>query len=182
MKDAGRPQVKLAFNEWGIGNVSDGDAFDYALVAADFLVEIFRNDVEQACYWNHNMGPEKSRVLATTENRSRLLKLNPVAHVFEMYAHALGGKLLEVATSEKCVYGFAVRGPGDELQVYLLNKNEQPAAVELSIEPGELEGMRVRTEALVAPGVIGRWSIADLLSILTAWDADVVTGLVDVRG
>jgi len=152
MKDAGRPQVKLAFNEWGIGNVSDGDEFDYALVAADFLVEIFRNDVEQACYWNLNMGPGKSRVLATTENRSRLLKFNPVAHVFEMYAHALGGELLEVATSEKCVYGFAVRGPGDELQVYLLNKNEQPAAVELSIEPGELEGMRVRTEALVAPG------------------------------
>lgn len=32
-------------------------------------------------------------------------------------------------------------------------------------------------EALVAPGVIGRWSVADLLSILTAWDAEVVTGL-----
>jgi hypothetical protein len=32
-------------------------------------------------------------------------------------------------------------------------------------------------EALVTPGVIGRWSIADLLSILTAWDAEVVTGL-----
>lgn len=32
-------------------------------------------------------------------------------------------------------------------------------------------------EALAAPGVIGRWSVADLLSILTAWDAEVVTGL-----
>jgi hypothetical protein len=32
-------------------------------------------------------------------------------------------------------------------------------------------------EALIVPGVIGRWSIADLLSILTAWDAEVVTGL-----
>ena len=32
-------------------------------------------------------------------------------------------------------------------------------------------------EGLVAPGVIGRWSVADLLSILTAWDAEVVTGL-----
>jgi hypothetical protein len=27
-------------------------------------------------------------------------------------------------------------------------------------------------EALVQPGAIGRWSIADLLSILTAWDAE----------
>ena len=31
-------------------------------------------------------------------------------------------------------------------------------------------------EALTQPGVVGRWAIADLLSILTAWDAEVVTG------
>ncbi len=37
-------------------------------------------------------------------------------------------------------------------------------------------------EALLAPGVIGRWSIADLLSILTAWDAEVVTGLLRLKG
>lgn len=36
-------------------------------------------------------------------------------------------------------------------------------------------------EALLAPGVIGRWSIADLLSILTAWDAEVVTGLLRLK-
>ena len=35
--------------------------------------------------------------------------------------------------------------------------------------------------ALVQPGVIGRWSIADLLSILTAWDAEVVTSLMQLR-
>ena len=37
-------------------------------------------------------------------------------------------------------------------------------------------------EALVQPGAIGRWSIADLLSILTAWDAEVVTGLMHLQG
>jgi hypothetical protein len=36
-------------------------------------------------------------------------------------------------------------------------------------------------EALLTPGVIGRWSIADLLSILTAWDAEVVTGLLRLQ-
>ncbi len=36
-------------------------------------------------------------------------------------------------------------------------------------------------EALIAPGAIGRWSIADLLSILTAWDAEVVTGLLRLQ-
>jgi len=37
-------------------------------------------------------------------------------------------------------------------------------------------------EALVQPGAIGRWAIADLLSILTAWDAEVVTGLMQLQG
>jgi len=36
-------------------------------------------------------------------------------------------------------------------------------------------------EALTQPGVIGRWAIADLLSILTAWDAEVVTGLLRLQ-
>jgi len=36
-------------------------------------------------------------------------------------------------------------------------------------------------EVLVEPGAIGRWSIADLLSILTAWDAEVVTGLLRLK-
>lgn len=35
--------------------------------------------------------------------------------------------------------------------------------------------------ALLAPGAVGRWSIADLLSILTAWDAEVVTGLLRLK-
>ena len=35
-------------------------------------------------------------------------------------------------------------------------------------------------EALVQQGAIGRWAIADLLSILTAWDAEVVTGLMQL--
>lgn len=36
-------------------------------------------------------------------------------------------------------------------------------------------------EALVQSGVVGRWSIANLLSILTAWDAEVVTALMQLR-
>ncbi len=36
-------------------------------------------------------------------------------------------------------------------------------------------------EALAQPGVVGRWAIADLLSILTAWDAEVVTALMQLH-
>lgn len=36
-------------------------------------------------------------------------------------------------------------------------------------------------EALSQPGVVGDWSIAGLLSVLTAWDAEVVTGLMRLK-
>ena len=32
-------------------------------------------------------------------------------------------------------------------------------------------------EALLAPGAVGDWSIADLLAVLTAWEAEMVTAL-----
>ena len=39
----------------------------------------------------------------------------------------------------------------------------------------------VPDETLMEPGVIGDWAIADLLSLLTAWDAEVVTGLMRLK-
>jgi hypothetical protein len=39
----------------------------------------------------------------------------------------------------------------------------------------------VPDEALVEPRMVMAWSIADLLSILTAWDAEVVTGLMQLK-
>lgn len=36
-------------------------------------------------------------------------------------------------------------------------------------------------ETLLEPGVIDDWSIADVLSLLTAWDAEVVTGLMQLK-
>lgn len=36
-------------------------------------------------------------------------------------------------------------------------------------------------EALLAPGAAGEWSIRDLLFLLTAWDAELVTGLMQIK-
>ena len=36
-------------------------------------------------------------------------------------------------------------------------------------------------EALLEPNTVVGWSIADLLSVLTAWDAEVVTGLMHIK-
>jgi hypothetical protein len=39
----------------------------------------------------------------------------------------------------------------------------------------------VPDEALLEPGTVGDWSIADLISVLTAWDAEVITGLMRLK-
>jgi len=152
---AGRWDVRLAFNEWGVGRVRGGNPFKYALVAADMLLELIRCGVYQACYWNLNMGPMASRVLCTANDRHTLLKLNPVARVFEMYAGALEKELVEVESSMAGVYGFAVTDPNDGLlQIYLLNKTAETVSAEVSVV-GSSRGYEVAwMERFVAPGVI----------------------------
>jgi len=148
-----RSHVKLAFNEWGLGKVTDGDAFDHALVASDFMIEMFRNRVHQACYWNLNMGSRESRVLETTDKQHALKALNPVAHVFEMYAHALNKPLLEMASSRRDVYGFAVRDPATKaLHVYLLNKSLAAVSARLDITGASATRGTVQVESFIRPG------------------------------
>ncbi|MDD4734508.1 MAG: hypothetical protein PHP44_00220 [Kiritimatiellae bacterium] len=153
MKSAGRPNVKLAFNEWGVGKLTDGNEFDQALVAADYLIEVFRNDVYQACCWNLNMGPAETRILVTTDSKRRLLKLNPIAHVFEMVAHAMGNELLETESSAKSVYGFAALGQEGDLQVYLINKGNEAASVQFIIENAGFDATKAHAESFVSPGI-----------------------------
>jgi alpha-N-arabinofuranosidase len=153
MKAAGRPQVKLGFNEWGVGGVKGGDKFDNALVAADFMIEMFRNRVEQACYWNLNMGSGNSQILHTASDRHELVELNPIAHVFEMFAHALEKPLLPVASSQERVYGFAVKDTAaDAIRVFLLNKSDAATSVEIDVANAGFDGAEVRVESFVSPG------------------------------
>ncbi len=161
MKSAGRPNVKLAFNEWGVGKLTDGNEFYQALVAADYLIEVFRNDVYQACCWNLNMGPAETQILVTTDGKSRLLKFNPIAHIFEMVAPALGNELLEMKSSAKSIYGFAARGRDGDLQVYLINKGNEAASVQLNIETAGFDAMKSRVESFVSPGVMVSHEIAE---------------------
>ena len=148
-----RSHVKLGFNEWGLGSVRDGDAFDHALIAADFMIELFRNRVHQACYWNLNMGNQHTRVLVRGSDRSMLKSLNPVAHVFEMYAHALETQLLEMTNSRPDVYGFAVRNAVTKaLHVYLLNKGVASVSVGIDITGPAARSGTVQVESFLRPG------------------------------
>ena len=150
-----RSHVKLGFNEWGLGGVPGGDAFDHALIAADFMIELFRNRVHQACYWNLNMGAGPARVLVRGrgESKDTLKSLNPVSHVFEMYAHALGAQLIELTSSRRDVYGFAVRDAEKKtLHIYLLNKIAANVSLKIDIAGSAQREVAVQTESFTRPG------------------------------
>ena len=90
----GKPNVKFGMNEWGLGNIAGSNKNENAILVADYLIGIFRNDVFMANYWNLNMGNEQTKILDTEKNQ--LVGLNPVAGIFEMFASAMGKKLVRV--------------------------------------------------------------------------------------
>ncbi len=157
MAQAGKPQMKVAFNEWGLQASHEEDAahdpFSAALIAADYLLEMFRNDVYQACYWNLNVGPEASRILRTSDHGHTLAGFNPVADIFRMYAHALNKKLLVVRSSDPRVYGFATIDLADkQTELYLLNKAETAMPLEIHLTNRGMNHAQLTLEAFASPG------------------------------
>ena len=107
--------TKLGFNEWGIGGMVNGNTYHYALLAADLMTQMFKNEVYSACYWNLNISSGdggKSRVFTTTNQQ--FSAFNPVAHVFKQYAPVLGNHYLEVVSSNQQVYGIASISPAKD--------------------------------------------------------------------
>lgn len=130
--------TKLAFNEWGIGGMVDGNYYHYALLAADLMTQMFKNDIYSACYWNLNISSGdggKSRIFSIKESTKEFDKFNPVARVFQQYAPALGGNYLDIVSDVQKVYGIASINPArDTVQVLLLNKSENRSCVHFSIK------------------------------------------------
>jgi hypothetical protein len=127
--------TKLGFNEWGLGGMVNGNEYHYALLAADLMTQMFKNDVYSACYWNLNISSGdggKSRIFTT--NNQQFSAFNPVAHVFKQYAPVLGNHYLEVISSDRQVYGIASISPAqDTLQLLLLNKSAQKSNLRLTV-------------------------------------------------
>jgi alpha-L-arabinofuranosidase len=154
MKSAGK-DVQLAFNEWGAAMAGDSGPFHVALVKADYLVTLFRQQVYSACDWNLNMGPGKSKILNTKNDGHDLTGLSPAALVFEMCASAQEKQNLLAASSDPLVYGFAAKDPETgAVQIYLLNKYSNPVSVKLSVRGLPWTEADCSVTSFVEPGVV----------------------------
>lgn len=131
MERIGKLNVKFGMNEWGLGNIVGSNENENALLVADYLIEVFRNDVYMANYWNLNMGHKQTKILHTENNQ--LVGLNPIAGIFEMYASALGEKLVRVDCTDKKVYGFSSFDENTKsVQLFLMNKSKEVSNIEIS--------------------------------------------------
>lgn len=145
--------IHHAHNEWGIGGhlkEMNGD-FDYALLAADFLIEIFRHPTFMACYWNLNMGPMSSRIFRVEKNGD--ITLQSPALTFELIAQAMEQVLVEIESSDKATYGFSVKNrKSGGYQMFLLNKSSVKKVLSVSMENGKTQF--TGGQVLISPGKI----------------------------
>ena len=126
--------TKLSMNEWGIGDLVDGNAYQYALLAADYMTLMYKNDIYSACYWNLNIGASKSRIFLTKNSNQSFDKFNPIEKVFRQYAPLLGGNYLEIVSSDNKVYGVAsINKSKDTIQVLILNKSVEKCSVKFTL-------------------------------------------------
>jgi len=147
--------TKLGFNEWGLGGMVNGNAYHYALLAADLMTQMFKNEVYSACYWNLNIssGDEGKSRIFTINNHKQVENFNPVSHVFKQYAPVLGNHYLDVNSDNQEVYGIASLCPTqDTLQVLLLNKSANRTNVSIDIE-GFIPGEKVWEDSFDQMGV-----------------------------
>jgi len=127
--------TKLGMNEWGIGGMVGGNIYQYALLAADLMTQMFKNDVYSACYWNLNIGNVNSRIFTTNAVTKDFNAFNPIANVFKMYTPVLGTNYLSASSDIQKIYGIAsINHSKDTMQVLLLNKSPEKYKIKLSVD------------------------------------------------
>jgi hypothetical protein len=126
-------ETKLAFNEWGLGAMENGNEYQYALLVADLMTDMYKNDIYSACYWNLNIGNEiKSRIFRVNNSTKTVEKFNPISKVFLQYAPTLGNNYVGLNSNNQQVYGFAsLNVEKDTIQIMLLNKSPDNSCIHI---------------------------------------------------
>lgn len=161
----GKPDVQIAMNEWGLGNIKNASPFENALIASDYLIEMYRNNIYMGCYWNLNIGDKNSRIFIAKEDGTGVDYFNPVATVFELLGKAPGKQYLNVDCTHKEVYGFAtIERKSGNISVYLLNKSEKESETELRLRSLNRMVKDITLYSFVNPGKIEKRKIEYLKS------------------
>mmetsp|Transcript_22243 Transcript_22243/g.63118 ORF Transcript_22243/g.63118 Transcript_22243/m.63118 type:complete len:576 (+) Transcript_22243:67-1794(+) len=142
-KEAGRPELLLANNEFGLGKPntafsdSGGEWTRYlkSLVAVEFALEMYVSGYDMAVFWDNGDGGNKLHSTHMLMDSSSSYRFNPMHFGFEMLSLATNTSMVSMHTTTKAVHGFAARGDG-ELLVYVLNKLAEDRSLHVVISGG----------------------------------------------
>ena len=148
-REAGRPDLLLANNEFGLGKPPSMVGFSrYAksMVVVEFAMEMFVGGFDVAAFWDNGdgHGQPKGDGESADEDTGRMLldtqaayRMNPMHIGLAMLFAAANTTMVNVTSSAARVHGFASRddGGGGTLRVYLMNKFEVAKPVSIALPP-----------------------------------------------
>lgn len=131
--EAGRPDLLIANNEYGLGsgiNILGFTRYTRALLMTETLMEHFIGNWFSSCYWDLTRPGEGGLLLQTNQGT----RLGPLHIGMDLLANAQSGEYLgQVTTTNISIHGFAALKDGAVL-LYLLNKTLEPATVNLQLD------------------------------------------------
>ncbi len=131
-KDAGRPGLLIANNEYGLGKASNLVGFDRysrGLVLTDVLQEHVLGNWFSTAFWSNVLSSDLGGLLSPAQN----FRKNPVHLGMGLIASAQGSMLVESETDFAQVHGFSAKTQ-KKVQVFLINKSLDPQPINISID------------------------------------------------
>lgn len=139
--EAGRPELLLANNEFGLGkpSLAFSDAggawtrFLRSMVNVEFAMEMYLGGYDMAVFWDNHDGGSLEKADSMLMDTSSGYRFNPMHFGFEMLAESTNASMLSMVTSARTVHGFAAL-TDSELLVYIINKFEEDQDTSIAID------------------------------------------------
>jgi len=153
--DLGKPHIKLASLEW---NIAPGDhntnpdhpPFKTALMASEMQMQFIQGGLELASMWTTQWPGSASGEFQVLVNSDDNNTPNPMAKVFELYKHAIGGDVVSSSSTDNQIMTTTVR-KDNKAFVYLLNKKDSAEEAQFTIEGYDILQVN-QAKAFIAPG------------------------------
>ena len=134
---AGRPDLLIANNEYGLGkerNLRGFDRYSRGLLLTDFLSELLIGNWDRTAFWSTVLpGASEHRDGGGLLSPRHGYRKNPFHLGMALIAAAQGGEFLRSFTLDESSYGYAVKR-GDTALVFVLNKSDSDRAIRVRFD------------------------------------------------
>jgi len=177
----GKPHIKLAALEW---NIAPGDhntnpshtAYQTALMASEMQMQFIQGGIELASMWTTQWANSSTAEFQFLVNSDDDYAPAPMANVFKLYKHAIGGRVVSANVSDGSMISAAVI-KDDKAYVWVINKKDNYENGEFSIDGYDVLSVE-SAYRFSDPGVlstIGLWNDATTGNYMATLEANTLT-------